>query len=287
MSVNTCPFCEQINPAEAKFCNACGGALHLAPCPKCGAVNDVAAAQCYQCHARLPGGSAAKAATPAAPAELPGSSSRQHPRALVGVASLAAAVAVLVAYYGYRPSSYVDLPESVAASSARGAPGGPAQAGTAASGQDPAAGDANPAMRAGGIGPADAAAPAQTGTSPPERASAPQEEPRSDREAEESRPANTATGQIARPVAAGKAPTRRPSRQEVCTSAVAALGLCTMTPEEKRLAEATAALKAVIAEPAAGEPGKAGKQGPPREERCTEAVAALGLCPPASRQRGE
>src|SRR5262245_62880155 len=51
-----CPFCERANPADAKFCNACGAPLHLLPCPECGAVNDAAAAACHQCAASLPGG---------------------------------------------------------------------------------------------------------------------------------------------------------------------------------------------------------------------------------------
>ena len=50
-----CPFCERANPADAKFCNACGAPLHLLPCPQCGAVNDAAATSCHQCAAPLPG----------------------------------------------------------------------------------------------------------------------------------------------------------------------------------------------------------------------------------------
>jgi hypothetical protein len=60
-----------------------------------------------------------------------------------------------------------------------------------------------------------------------------------------------------------------------------------MTPEERGLAEAAAAVNAAVAPPAATESGKAEQQEPPREEACTEAVAALGLCTPASTQRGE
>ena len=50
-----CPFCEQVNPPAAKFCNACGAPMHLVPCARCGAVNDPkAATACYQCGAALP-----------------------------------------------------------------------------------------------------------------------------------------------------------------------------------------------------------------------------------------
>ena len=53
-----------------------------------------------------------------------------------------------------------------------------------------------------------------------------------------------------------------------------------MTPEQKKQAEAAAAIKAAIAPPQATDAGKAGGQEPPRQEACTEAVAALGLCTP-------
>ncbi|HKA58653.1 MAG TPA: zinc ribbon domain-containing protein, partial [Gemmatimonadales bacterium] len=50
-----CPFCEHVNTATARFCNACGAPMHLVPCARCGAVNDPkAAATCYQCDAALP-----------------------------------------------------------------------------------------------------------------------------------------------------------------------------------------------------------------------------------------
>jgi Double zinc ribbon len=48
-----CPFCERVNPSDAKFCNACGAPLHLRPCPQCGAVNDAAATTCHECAASL------------------------------------------------------------------------------------------------------------------------------------------------------------------------------------------------------------------------------------------
>lgn len=44
-----CPFCDAANPADAKFCNACGSPLHLKPCKKCGAVTEAAATRCGVC----------------------------------------------------------------------------------------------------------------------------------------------------------------------------------------------------------------------------------------------
>src|SRR4051812_48131511 len=36
-----CPYCDHLSPVDSKFCNECGAALHLRPCPHCGAVNDL------------------------------------------------------------------------------------------------------------------------------------------------------------------------------------------------------------------------------------------------------
>ena len=270
MSLNSCPFCEQVNPADAKFCNACGGALHLLPCPRCGAVSDVTATTCYQCNGPLGArGTDDPVAAPPAPEVL--KPIPRRPQWKAGVAVLAA-IAVL-GYYGYRQSSPVDVPQPAAASSEAASSGSPT--GTAAVGGDAASGDAAAAKSDDGAQAASPAAP------PPEAPLADQ----ADRQPEESRRPNAAAGLIARPKAAdaGKAGRQAPPRQEVCTDAVAALGLCTMTPEERNLAEAVAALKAA-ASPEASEPGGAGGQEPQRQGECTEAVAALGLCAPASNQ---
>ena len=48
-----CTFCQRVNPADSKFCNACGAPLPLVPCARCGAVNDPGATACYQCGAPL------------------------------------------------------------------------------------------------------------------------------------------------------------------------------------------------------------------------------------------
>ncbi len=284
MSLNSCPFCEQVNPADAKFCNACGGALHLVPCARCGAVNDVTASTCYQCHGQLPG----RRTDERDPASLAAEVSRPLPRrrsqVIVGIAVFAA-IAVL-GYYSYRQRSLVDAPQPPAASSEASGRGGSAGAGVI--GRDAAAGDTTPAKVD------DIAQPASPASSPPgtplaDRTPAVGSEQRADRETVELRQEKAAAGLSARPQAADAATAgrRAPPRQELCTEAAAALGLCTMTPDQKTQAEAAAAIKAAIARPQATDAGKAGPQEPPRQDACTEAVAALGLCAPAPTQRRE
>ena len=59
MVLNTCRFCEHENRADAKFCSECGAQLNLLACPRCGAVSDITAESCYQCHGPLSGSSTA------------------------------------------------------------------------------------------------------------------------------------------------------------------------------------------------------------------------------------
>jgi hypothetical protein len=186
---------------------------------------------------------------------------------MIAVAAFAATVAM--GYYGYRQSSLVEVPQPAAASS-----GGPADA--APAGSDETAQPVIPAS-----------APPDTPLA--DRAPAAATAPRADREPEESRRPNAAAGMIARPrgASAGKAAGRVAPRKKVCTQAVEALGLCTMTPEDRKLAEAIAALKAAAASPEARGAGKAVSQAPASREPCTEAVEALGLCTRGSVQRRE
>ena len=84
MSSVRCRFCDHHNPEGARFCNACGSPVHLKPCPQCEAVNDVAAAECYECGAALeigaaPAGLAAVAEHAAADAAQPAAESRHVP----------------------------------------------------------------------------------------------------------------------------------------------------------------------------------------------------------------
>lgn len=284
MSLNSCPFCEQANPADAKFCNACGGALHLVPCPRCGAVSDVTATACYQCHGQLPGRKADALDTALPAAEVSKALPRRYPRVIVGTAVLAAIV--VLGYYGYLQRSLVDVPQPPAASSEASGGGGSAGAGVIR--RDAGASDATPAKADDSAGPVSpATTPPETPLAVPPRAAANQ--PSAGRETVELRQEKAAAGLSARPQAADAATAgrRAPPRQELCTEAVAALGLCTMRPDQKKEAEAAAAIKAAIARPKATDAGKAGQQEPSRQEACTEAVAALGLCTPAPTQRRE
>ncbi len=49
-----CPYCDHLSPPDSKFCNECGAALHLQPCPHCGSVNDITKSSvCGRCHGDL------------------------------------------------------------------------------------------------------------------------------------------------------------------------------------------------------------------------------------------
>ena len=49
-----CHFCAQTSPEGSLFCKPCGSPFHLAPCPRCAAVNDLKVVSCYKCKAILP-----------------------------------------------------------------------------------------------------------------------------------------------------------------------------------------------------------------------------------------
>lgn len=44
-----CLFCNHLNPGGASFCNDCGSPLHLRPCGRCGAIDKRDAEACYKC----------------------------------------------------------------------------------------------------------------------------------------------------------------------------------------------------------------------------------------------
>jgi hypothetical protein len=283
MSLNTCPFCDHGNSADAKFCSACGGALHLVPCPRCGAVSDVTATTCYQCHGQLPG-RGTDALEPALPAaEASGPLPRRHARLMVGTV-VVAAIAVL-GYYGYRQRSLVDAHQPVAAGSEASGPGATAGAGVIR--RNTAAGDTTSA-KANDSAPTSAApSPPETPFAEPARAAA--KPPRAGRQPVESREARVAAAPIkgSQTINAGSVREGGAFRPVVCTESVAALGLCPPESVQTKEAETAAAIKAPIARPQATDAGKAGGQEPPRQEACTEAVAALGLCTPGPTQRRE
>jgi len=138
-------------------------------------------------------------------------------------AGVLAAIAVL-GYYGYRQSSPVDVPQPAPASSEAASSGSPA--GTARVGGEAVSGDATAAKSDDGAQTESPAAP------PPETPLADQ----ADQQPEESRPANAAAGLIVRSRAAwaSTADRQAPPSQEVCTEAVAALGLCTPASTQRR-----------------------------------------------------
>jgi hypothetical protein len=247
MSLNRCANCKHDNPADSKFCGACGGTLHLpaylASCPRCGTVNPVKATVCCWCQGPLVGRS----------------SSRRPSPVVVGTAVLAAVVAL--GYFAYPQLSLVDARQPPAAEAGNGA------------------GLSSPAATLLETAPP-VTTPPETAPSDPAPSAANQ--PRAGRQAVDGPAAKAAAVAIVRPqtINAGKEGERAPSRQEACTEAGAALGLCVAKSVEKKEA---AAVEAAIKRPQATGAGNAGGQEPP----CTEAVAALGLCTPKPTQRRE
>ena len=53
MLLTQCPLCEHVNPANSRFCSACGTPLEAMLCPHCGAVNDMTAVSCHKCFGSL------------------------------------------------------------------------------------------------------------------------------------------------------------------------------------------------------------------------------------------
>ena len=275
MSLIRCPYCEQGNPAEARFCNACGGALHLpshlASCPRCGTVNPVAATVCCWCRAQLPGRKGALVPVPPA-AEVSTSLPRRRFRVIAGTAVLSALVVVgsalvIAGYYTYRQRSLADAPQPPAASSEAGGRGAPADAGFIARdavADEPKSASADNSAGLTGL----ATSPPGTPLALPVRAAA--NPPRADRQPVKSHEA--------------KASDPGPLRSEACTEAAAALGLCATQSVQKKEPETAAAVEAAIKRPQTTGAGNAGGQEP---QTCTEAVAALGLCAPKPTQRRE
>jgi double zinc ribbon protein len=200
LSLIRCRYCEHENPADAKFCGACGGELHLPPhlasCPRCGAVNSASATVCIWCHGPFPARKAGAlvAASPAAKV-LP---LRPTPRA-IAVAVVLAAIGAL-GYYGYRQNSLVDEPRAA---------GGEAAA-DAKSADDTSTASGNPL-----------AAPARAAANPPRAGRQTVESP----EGKSAAAANPRSLTVS-PGKSGEAP----PRQQACTEGLAALGLCASNP---------------------------------------------------------
>ena len=144
MALTPCTYCAHGNPANAKFCNECGGTLSLAPCPHCGAVNEVGAKACYQCRKPLVIEEPASAATPStaaapdstAPATSP--PSRARASFMIAIALLAA-----VAVFGYLNWRSVTSTGTTAPASGSTATTGQA----ATTGAEPASGSQSPQLK--------------------------------------------------------------------------------------------------------------------------------------------
>lgn len=255
MSLTKCQYCDHGNPADSKFCNACGATLTLAPCPRCGAVNQIKATACYQCRGALPGGRTDEiaAAVPAAVISEP--MPRRPARAIVGIV-VVAAVAVF-GYYAFRQQTPVGAPAPPSAGSEAKARGSPVDPGTIDKAQ------ANSVAR-------------DVATAP---ATSPSEIPPAGTVRAPAKPAAAAASAAARPQAtnAGKRAEQGPPRLGPCTEALAALGLCTLKPVPRNEAAPAAAAAAASALPQANNAG----------QPCTQALAALGLCTLKPNQRRE
>ena len=242
MSFNGCRFCDHRNPAAAKFCSACGGALHLAPCPHCGAVSDVAATVCYQCRGQLPGHktdalepapaavNVTTGATPASPASNNAISLFRLPALLIlGVAGVVALIGV-TGYYDQQHRAVEETRPLSAGSEAseRGTPAitEPKEGAVIATPQDVSA-QAAAEYREG----------SEAKPAPPERACTDaaaaldlcETQPVQRREAETSVQAEKSSSRIT----GAEAGTQDPPRVE-CTEAVTALGLCTTEPTQRK-----------------------------------------------------
>ena len=265
MALTRCNYCEHGNPPDAKFCNACGATLTLAPCPHCGAVNEVTSTACYQCRGSLQESSKDEL-VPALPAvAISQRSLRQSAPAIVG--TVVFAIVAFIGYYAYRHYSPDSLPPSPAANTEVKGRSGTVQPALT---PRPAATPAVPVAAT----PASADLPAETAPAPPVPPATPQTiKLRASHQLVEQPDASAVAPPVARPRIpnAGRAGELEPPRPGPCTERVAALGLCTLKPVPGK--EAAAAVPAPVARPQSNKGG----------EPCSEANAALGLCTPKSK----
>lgn len=236
MILGACPFCEHVNPADSKFCNACGGALHLVHCPRCGAVNEVTATACYQCRDPISGPRPGEPDQPVPHASKP--LPLRKSRLAVG-----AAILVLVStlgYYGYGKRWPVDSTQPPAARSDASGPDHRTDAGIAL----PEASirvthTVRPDERAGPVGSAFAKPEIPVSNAMPvtraKAVSTPKPGELGPPGSEACTEPLAALGlctfktEIARPqsVTLGKSAGQESPRGQTCTTAAAALGLCT------------------------------------------------------------
>jgi Double zinc ribbon len=272
MSVTQCRFCNHVNPAGSKYCSECGGALHLLPCPHCGAVSQVTATVCYQCHAQLPWhtADAPDRSSPSAAASRP----TMHRRTTV-IASAAVVAAIAVSgYYAYRQAPVADTaPLPVAGSTTSGSVTHADTVvieGKIGAVDDAPAAEPEPAQ-------IPAVSPAPVSAQPVRRSPQPA---RSAGGADAVKP--TERSPSISPVGVA---TQTSSSVAACTEPVAALGLCILKPGPTGDTR-TAAIKGAGAPGQALDSAKTSAGESSRQESCPEAQAALGLCRPRSSQRG-
>jgi ribosomal protein L40E len=283
MFPDTCRFCEHVNPPDAKFCNACGGALHLVPCSRCGAVNDVTATTCYQCRDPLSGRGKSTPEIPQPAAEPPKSAPRSHAHAIVGTAIFA--VVVVAGYFSYRQAWILGEAQSLVTSSRVDNRGGFDSAGAVPG--NAIAGDMTPSKRDDNTRSVNTAA-AQSKI-PLAGAAPAASQPPEHRQPVESIAARVATVPVARvkSINEGRVAERAPLRLKACTKAAAALGLCTLKPAQEMETASAATVKPVIARSKANDVGKAGQREAQRQDACPDGVAALGLCAQRTKQEGK
>ena len=256
----------------------------MVPCLRCGAVNDATATACYQCHSHFPGRTT-NAPGPAQPArEASGPLQRPHLRLAFG-AAIFAAISIL-SYYGYSKRWLVDASHPPSASNDASGRDSRTDAGVVL--RDAAARVTHTAKadeRAVPVHPASA----ERVTPIPGASPAAAIRSRNDREPAMSQESKVTATAVARTKASNtaKSSERGQSRDETCTEAVAALGLCTFRPAEKKETEKAVLGKAEIARPQSAAAGKAIGQELPRGQTCTTAAAALGLCAPRLPQEGK
>ena len=278
----SCPFCEHGNPEDARFCNACGGALHLAPCPRCGAVSDVAATTCYQCQSTLPGRKAETRDSKPSAADVSGTLTRGRSRVIAGTTFLAAAV--VLGYLGYRYHLFIDATPPVAASWEAGGYG--SQAGTGIAGRHTSPTDAAVLKDDDIVVPAHPAAlPPSTPLTVPRRAVLVESTVgRRILESREARASATSAGDSLAS-ASSRVAQERPFRPAECTESIAALGLCKLELVRSKDAVTAAAVKEPTAEFQATGAAMSGERESLRYEACSESAAALGLCTLTPAQR--
>jgi hypothetical protein len=278
MSTGTCALCAHVNPAEASFCNACGASLQLALCHGCEAINDRSASSCHKCGVAFPAAFtlADMGPTPTSTSVTPVTSSlaeeararRNVKRALPATPVFVALVVVALgaaAYYAYltdgigRPESST-LPNALADAEPSHVAGVPQVVHNDERGPGSEVGTTDgvggPALVPSGTGSGDPPAP------PASAIATPEQEPVLDETSSEGQRAETLSPQAeAAPVTSGD--DRRQRRRD--GEDVGRPGVVSSSPP-----------RTTMSPPVSRAPAPPARFEPPA--RCTDAIAALGLC---------